>query len=121
MHEADDSCENQKTWVISVSVGIERIISKFVTIWFVMDSSLLLEVMTTWIGREDVLVMVKWQVLQMSVRVVNVHCGHRGSLHASEGYHLLVDRSNEFVISICLHNSSSKASDLLAHHAESRR
>ena len=54
--ERGESNEEHHVWHISVTVGIEGIVSKFITIWFVMSVWLVNNQISVGVWREDVLV-----------------------------------------------------------------
>ena len=49
MCEANDGTEDDHDWIVAIAIGIERIITILVAIWLIMDPSLFLKVVTTWI------------------------------------------------------------------------
>ena len=49
MCEANDCTKDDHDWVVAIAIGIKRIITILVAIWLIMDPSLFLEVVTTWI------------------------------------------------------------------------
>ena len=55
----DKACDTNikhHVWHISVTVGIEGVVSKFITIWFVMSVWLVHDQVSVGVWREDVLV-----------------------------------------------------------------
>ena len=54
--ERGESNEEHHVWHISVTVGIEGIVSEFITIWFVMSVWLVNNQVSVGVWREDVLV-----------------------------------------------------------------
>lgn len=56
--ESNTSDKNHQVWHITMTLGIERIISKFITVWFVMGVSLVHYQISVGVWGENVLVTV---------------------------------------------------------------
>ena len=50
VNKADTCNEQQQPWVVTLALGLERIIAEFVPVWFVMNVVLLLEGMAMRVG-----------------------------------------------------------------------
>ena len=109
--ETYDGNKDHQSWVVSISMWVKWIITKLVSVRFIVNTSLLFKVMATWIGREDVLMMMERQVLQMSIWVVQLHASCRSSLHSCEGNHLLITFLDELVASISFDDCATETSN----------
>ena len=49
MRESNDGTEDDHGGIVTISIGIERIVTILIPIWLIMDPSLFLEVVTAWI------------------------------------------------------------------------
>ncbi len=50
VNKADTCHEQQQPWVVTLALGLERIITEFVAVWFVMNVVLLFEGMAMRVG-----------------------------------------------------------------------
>ena len=60
--EAHNSSEDDQEWVVTITRWVKWIVSKLIAIWLIVNTGLLLEGMAAWVSREDVLMVVQWQV-----------------------------------------------------------
>ena len=49
MRESNDGTKDDHGGIVTISIGIERIVTILIPIWLIMDPSLFLEVVTAWI------------------------------------------------------------------------
>ena len=59
--------EKQQEWVVTVSLGLKRIITNLITIWFIMSVWLIDNQVSMRIWRKDVLVTIKIMVLRWAI------------------------------------------------------
>ena len=71
--KSNTSHEDNHLWVVTISIWVKWIVSELVSVWLVMNTGLLFESMAIWVGREDVLMMVQWQIVQVSVWIVKLN------------------------------------------------
>ena len=95
--ECNCASEDQQQWIVSIAKWVKWIISSLVAVWLIVDAGFLLKDMATWVSREDVLVMVHWQVIVMSVWVVKLDTSRGSGLHAIKGHSLPINWSNELM------------------------
>ena len=100
VNEAHTHAENEQVDVVTLSHGVKWIITSLITVWLVVHTVLLFEVVTMGVTGEDVLVVSQGQIVVVSVLIIENDHSVAGTSHAIESEISSVGLSNELVVAV---------------------